>query len=500
MRGTPVACRSALSPFSFLAAKMRIRCVKVGGSMLDNVGHLPRLTRSLVAAIVVPLVGLTSCVTYHAKPLDSDAPMPGDVARLYVDTTSMPSPELREHRFDPSDGLDQTEVAMLAVANNPELRAMRDDLGIQRAQAFAAGLLPDPQVSYGPDIPIHSAPDLVTGSIADLTLDLSSLLLQSTASRASRFDVRKVELDELWAEWQTIAQARTLFSQVRADETLLGELEPLLPTAQRLAQSIDAAVSAGNLSSDAAAGGLLSVAELKRQIADVAQRLNEKQHSLRQLLGLGERAELHLVDAPRGAEHAILTDADVESLLAALPQRRPDLLALRVGYDAEEQRVREAVLKQFPSITVGINRATDTSDITTRGYNIALSLPLFNRGRGDIAIETATRQKLFDEYQSRLAATRSDVDRIRADLPVIERQLQDAERDAGRLREAQQAAERAFAAGNLDWNTYLTLSTSAVARRVEIEQLALAWSEQKSALQSLLGTELPTFPTPEPQR
>jgi len=177
-----------------------------------------------------------------------------------------------------------------------------------------------------------------------------------------------------------------------------------------------------------------------------------------------------------------------------------EVVEVGVGYDAEEQRVREAVLKQFPSITVGINRATDTSDITTRGYNIALSLPLFNRGRGDIAIETATRQKLFDEYQSRLAATRSDVDRIRADLPVIERQLQDAERDAGRLREAQQAAERAFAAGNLDWNTYLTLSTSAVARRVEIEQLALAWSEQKSALQSLLGTELPTFPTPEPQR
>ena len=55
-------------------------------------------------------------------------------------------------------------------------------------------------------------------------------------------------------------------------------------------------------------------------------------------------------------------------------------------------------------------------------------------------------------------------------------------------------------AGDPDWNTYLTLSTSAVARRVEIAQLALAWSEQKSALQSLLGTELSTFPTPEPQR
>ncbi len=34
-----------------------------------------------------------------------------------------------------------------------------------------------------------------------------------------------IELDELWAEWQTIAQSRVLFDQVRADRSLLGELQ-----------------------------------------------------------------------------------------------------------------------------------------------------------------------------------------------------------------------------------------------------------------------------------
>ncbi len=53
---------------------------------------------------------------------------------------TMPLPELAAHRFDPSDGLDIDEVAMLAVANNPDLKLSRDDLGIARAQAYSAGL------------------------------------------------------------------------------------------------------------------------------------------------------------------------------------------------------------------------------------------------------------------------------------------------------------------------------------------------------------------------
>jgi len=37
----------------------------------------------------------------------------------------MPASNLATHRFDPSDGLDLTEVAMLAVVNSPELRLNR---------------------------------------------------------------------------------------------------------------------------------------------------------------------------------------------------------------------------------------------------------------------------------------------------------------------------------------------------------------------------------------
>ena len=37
---------------------------------------------------------------------------------------------------------------MIAVVNNPDLKAMRGQVGVAEAQAFAAGLLPNPQFSF----------------------------------------------------------------------------------------------------------------------------------------------------------------------------------------------------------------------------------------------------------------------------------------------------------------------------------------------------------------
>jgi outer membrane protein TolC len=39
------------------------------------------------------------------------------------------------------------EVAILAVRNNPDLKAKRQRASIARAQLYAAGSIPDPQLS-----------------------------------------------------------------------------------------------------------------------------------------------------------------------------------------------------------------------------------------------------------------------------------------------------------------------------------------------------------------
>ena len=117
------------------------------------------------------------------------------------------------------------------------------------------------------------------------------------------------------------------------------------------------------------------------------------------------------------------TTATVSDALAALARRRPDLLALQAGYEAQEQKYRAAIMSQFPALTVGFNRARDTSNVYTTGFQINLSLPIFNRNRGNVAIEQSTRQRLRDEYQNRLNQAFADVAHLRADDAILSRQL-----------------------------------------------------------------------------
>jgi len=96
-------------------------------------------------------VVLTACQAYEPVPLDNRPDLLTEIASLKISPSDLPLPELGSHPFDPSRPPDMDEVAMIAVVNNPDLKAMRREVGVAEAQAFAAGLLPNPQLSvaYG---------------------------------------------------------------------------------------------------------------------------------------------------------------------------------------------------------------------------------------------------------------------------------------------------------------------------------------------------------------
>ena len=130
--------------------------------MLDDIVLLTPLLRRLhgrhgYALMLVACTCLAGCAIYHPLPLDARSG-PRDVGDITVPAASMPTPALRAYTFNPTDGLDVTEVAMLAVANDPQLKVERDKAGVAHAQAYAAGLLPDPQLSYEHDRPAANSP------------------------------------------------------------------------------------------------------------------------------------------------------------------------------------------------------------------------------------------------------------------------------------------------------------------------------------------------------
>lgn len=164
--------------------------------------------------------------------------------------------------------------------------------------------------------------------------------------------------------------------------------------------------------------------------------------------------------------------------------------ALRAGYASQEARFRGAVLAQFPALNVGITRARDTGGLYTLGFGLNLSLPIFNRNRGNIAIEQATRAKLRDEYQLRLNSARSDVAVALQNLPLLQDQLARTRASVDQLARLARHADAAFTAGNLSATDRVRLKTAWLDKQVEAIQLEEALTEQRIALQTLLGPEL----------
>ena len=445
----------------------------------------PLLRWAFPSAVLVFGVGLnlSSCATYSALPLSNGAEV-ASVAQLSAPTSSMMLPALAPHRFDPSDGLDATEVAMLAVANSPQLRLKRDELGVAGAQAFAAGLLPDPQLSLGEDFPQHSGRGLTTAFNLGISADITALLTRSSRTAGARGHLEQVNLDLLWAEWQTVTQARQLFDQVVSLRTQERRLQTEAVALAPVDRYVQMALQAGNLTYDTASAGLNAGAEVRKRLGDTALQLHQAQTDLHLLLGLAASAPIDLVGS---VEQAQPTAAQVQQALINLPVRRPDLLALQAGYAVQNAALRSAILAQFPALTLGFAEARDTSAIYTTGLTIGISLPLFNRNRGNIAIERATRVQLKDAYDERVLTARGDVQRLQADLATLERQRAQLTAHVRQLDASLGAAETAWREQLLDWPTYLAIRSNVLSADLDLLNFRQQQAKATIALQALLG-------------
>lgn len=434
------------------------------------------------------LASLSGCATYQPLPLQTKPQSPVEIPHLVVQSTTMPLPELAVHTFDPSDGLDMAEVAMLAVVNNPQLKIFRDDAGVSHAQAFAAGLLPDPQLSLTRDFPTNGSSVNTSAFNLGLSYDVNALLTHSAAKNAAEATERQTDLNLLWQEWQVVGQARLLFVRNLSQQKLLTVLHGEHNLLSSRYERTQHALAQGNLTIDAANADLAALQTLETTINDLSRQINANHHDLNALLGLAPNLILRLVG---DTQLQSLDETKVRANMESIGERRPDLLALQAGYESQEQRFRQSVLAQFPVLNVGLTRTRDTSGLYSQGFGITLGLPIFNGNRGNIAIERATRQRLHDEYQMRLNSSVADISLLLEDQKVLQAQLQSVEAGVEVLSHAAANAQNAFNVGNIDALAYTNLRTAWLAKQAETIVLQQTILEQRVALLTLIGGELP---------
>jgi len=450
------------------------------------------LKLAAIPALVSPLLLLAACASYAPNSLPGGVDLRNKPTLLTVSPADIPLPVLRTHRFDLGRPLDIDEVATLAVVANPDLRASRARLGVSRAQAFAAGILPNPvlTVDYGFFI---GGPGTNDAYAVGLAQDVLPLLTLSTRRAVAERDTDAVRLDLLWQEWQVVSQARTLFVQ-RAG---LEQQRAILTGSRALFvdryQRSNAAMLKGDEILPVVAADLVTLSGIETQSDDVEQLILKNKHDLNALLGLRPEAPLRLAAAP---PPPALDGKRLLPRLAGLAARRPDILALKLGYAAEEDRVRQTIVEQFPKLSIGTTRAKDTTAVLTQTLSVSLTLPIFDRNQGNIAIEDATRERLKLEYQARLDGAYAGSARLVSEIALAEAQLKTAVVRAASLQTALDESQPAFASGNLDGRTYADLQSSLVTAKLTAAKLRQGILEQRVALQTLVGSELPGSAAP----
>ncbi len=447
-----------------------------------------RWTKKWIVVIVLCLFS-GGCAVYRSRILPS-APHPvRAVADVTVDTSTIALPGLRNHRFEPADGLDAEEVEIFAVVNNPGLRLARDDVGVARAQAFAAGLLPDPQLSLSTDVPAPAQTGTDTAYGVGLSWDVNALLTRRIAVAAATADVRKIDLTLLWKEWQVMGEARRLFLAHLVDRRRLDILEGQRGLLEARFQRMREALSQGNVTVDAVNADRLALVDIDRRIADLRQQALQNRYGLYDLLGLSPRVRLKLT----GTLSVIHLDA--AAIRAAVPKllsRRPDLLALRAGTRSQDLRYRQAILEQFPALNIGVSRARDTSDVYTVGLAVTVGLPFFNRNRGNIAVAEATRKRLDDEFRIRLDQSETAIEKILGERRLLEQRLAMARQDVRDLERRIHAAADLYKRGTIDEMIYINLRTAAFNRQLDALNIEQRLDEQDLALETLLGFNIPS--------
>ena len=453
----------------------------------DALCILPMAMKKYISLLL--FASLMGCATYHPTPLDAKPDAVKDVAHIVVHAADMPLPELAAHPFFPADGLDMTEVAMLAVANNPGLRMARDDLGIKHAESFAAGLLPDPQIGMARIFPSNAYPGSDTsGFNLGLNYDVLGLLTRSAGKQAALSTERQTDLNLLWQEWQVVSQARVLFVRNLSQQRLLSILQQEHALLASRYAAIEKAVASGEVTLDAGNVDLAALQNMQTHINDLSRQTNTNRHALNDLLGLAADTPLNLVG---DADIPSLDEGKIQESVAHLAQRRPDLRALAYGYESQEQRLRMSILAQFPVLNFGFSRARDTFGVYTQGVGMTLNLPIFNGNRGNIAIAKATRQKLHDEYQLRINSATTEIARILQDQKLLEQQLENVAKGEQSLGMAAANAQTAFDAGSIDSLAYTNLRNASLAKQAEEILIKQSLLEQRVALLTLLGGELP---------
>lgn len=435
-----------------------------------------------LAAGAAALLG--GCALYHPLPLAHGPDLARGLSSLRTQVPAI-GPGEAPRRIIVDQPLGSDDVGLLAVLNDPELRSEQGEVDVAQANLLQSSLLPNPSASVS-FTPILGGTDVAPAWTASLSQDVKSILTYHTHKKSARFQAQQVNADLLWQEWQVAQKAKLLALDLYYGQQSLDLSRRELALLNQEVAAVQKAIQAGNLDFTALAPLLTAKAAVDQAVAALGLTQMQNWQALDALLGLDPQARFAI--APPSLQALPL---DLTPLLTSLPDRRPDLVALQLGYRSADEDVRTAIIGQFPALVLGGQWGQDTSNVRSAGPTATFDLPIFDRNQGQVAQTRATRLVLHEQYQSRLDDAFGSAKGLDAQIQRLTGDVRNASVSAAAAEKMSASAQKAYAQGNMDQRSLADFETTALDRRIEALALERSLGETQITLTVELGLGLP---------
>lgn len=337
-----------------------------------------------------------------------------------------------------SEPLTADAAVRLAMANNRELLASFEEVGIARGDLVAAGVLPNPNfkgsVRWRESSP-GSNPEL------ELTWDVMELIRRSKRRNLANAEMNRIAYQVSDRALAFAAEVRTAFYDYQAAERVRQMRVEVLRSAKASADLSSRQRSSGNISEleRALEQSVYQDArlDLLRGEADAT---SARMH-LARALGLAAAdttwsVAAELPDLPE-------SDPPVDTLQALAMQNRFDVMAAKTELDASRRDVSYQKSYRIPSFEIGVDAEREFEEEWAYGPIVHLAIPLFDRGQGGVdraearvrqaehgvaSLQTHVRNDVRGSWE-RLRAARGVAEIYRSDvIPTREKVVEESQR------------------------------------------------------------------------
>jgi outer membrane protein TolC len=446
-------------------------------------GRALRVWALCLAAGASALAG--GCALYRPLPLARAPDLAGALSELRTEVPAIRRGE-PSRRIATDQPVDVDDVGLLAVLNDPELRAEKGQIDVAQAGLLQSSLLPNPSASVSYGALLGGAGGFAPAWTASLTEDVRSILTYHTRVKSARSQSQQVNADLLWQEWQVAEKARLLALDLYYGGQSLELSRRELDLLDREVREVQRATQSDDLDLTALAPLLSAKAAAEQAVASTGLSQMQNWQALDALLGLDPQVRFAIAPPSLPAP-----PADLAALLTTLPDRRPDLVALQLGYRSADEDVRSAIIGQFPALVLGGQWGQDTTNVRSAGPAATFDLPIFDRNQGQVAQTRATRLVLHEQYQSRLDDAFGTVNGLDAQIHRLTEDVRSATTAATAAETMSQSAQKAYTEGNMDQRSLADFETTALDRRIEALALERSLGETQITLTVELGLGLP---------